>query len=581
MDINEILQNKENYDGSVEKLTELLLSILEKGEVTENDNEELELLMSKESEQYNYNAQNKSNEEANKELTKEDLINILSDNGRKTVFSIDDDDNVTIDGTAIPSLTILAKKLSLIAQDGEDESSIILTPTLIQLIAESDIQLSAKKILINGLLEGAGWRIDEEGSMDINDLTVRGNLTCESLNVDSLISAGVPIALANTINIHVANGETVTQYLDDIPLNLNGYSVNIYLDADTTENIELRRHMNGIINIYMCGHTVHGTLRGNFNNSIYNIYGGSTSSDTTLGSFMPYTAYKTGSYYYTVIFVNCPNVNIENIKIYGDSINTESSVGLGGTNKSKIDVNNIVFVGCKYNCRTYSMAELYCGSSRGISTNNSWSAGTGSKITLGATTQAGGGNNTYTSNNGEIKSDGVTFATAAEGGSNTSPGTPATTRVETFKPNYADTYRSTKYFDWKKDGVCRQGDWNYGNCNGAWFYGTQFSEVKGKNITKVTITVSRSSGVGNSGDVTHVFQAHTHASRPSGIPNYTTCNKTLSLAWGETGTVTITDSAILNGIKDGTIKGFGIKSSYTSSYYSALTNGTVKIYYTE
>ena len=59
------------------------------------------------------------------------------------------------------------------------------------------------------------------------------------------------------------------------------------------------------------------------------------------------------------------------------------------------------------------------------------------------------------------------------------------------------------------------------------------------------------------------------------------CNKSISLAWGESGVITITDSTILDGIKAGTFKGFGIKSAFDEAHYSALSNGTVKIYYTE
>ena len=474
-----------------------------------------------------------------------------------------------------------ANKINWIVQDGTSSSSVTLTPYVIQLIADSDIKLSAKKILINGLLSGTGWQVDEEGNLDINDLNIRGTFTCNSINVDNLVSANIPNALPGTKNIIVATGESLNEYLDSLPLNLGGYSVNISLSGDISENIELRRHYNGIVNIFLCGYTIKGSICGTYNNAIYNIFGGKTSEDTLYGKVMPYKGYNIGSYYYSVVFLNCPNVNLYNVKIYGDKVNTTSSVGIGGQQKSKIYMENITFVGCKYNMRTYSMAEVYCHSSSGTSTGNSWSAGTGSRITLNATTQAGGGNNTYTSGNGQIISTGVTFSSTADSGSNTSSSSNTTTKVETYKPNYADTYRSSVYNNWKRDGICRQGNWGYGNCNGCWFYGSQFEEVKGKNITKVTITVTRSSSTGNSSAVSHVFQAHTHTSRPSGMPSYTTCNTTLSLAWGETGTVTITDATILAGIKNGTIKGFGIKASYTKANYSALTNGTVKIYYKE
>ena len=474
-----------------------------------------------------------------------------------------------------------AEMFQWIVQKGSTSSSITLTDSLIQAIASSNIQLSAKKILINGLMEGSGWKITDEGELDILDLNVRGNFTCDSLNVDTLISADIPPALSENKTIYVSSGETISQYLDDLPLNLNGFTVEIYLTSNTTENLELRRHVNGLVNIFLCGNTIKGTIRSIYNNAKYSIYGGNSTTDTTMGSIMPYTSYNVGSYYYTTIFSDCPNVNLYNLKVYGDSVNS-NSVGVGATQKSKVYMENISFVGCKYNCRTYSMTELYCQSSSGLSTGNSWNAGTGAKIVLYPGQQAGGGNNTFTSGNGQIISTGVTFASSKDSGSNTTTVNPTTTRFETFKPKYADTYRSSVYNNWEGRGKCRQGDWGYGDCNGYWFYGSQFAEVKGKNITKVEIDVTRSSDIGYSASTSHVFQAHTYSGRPSSTPSfYTSCNKTLSLAWGKKGTVTITDSTVLNAIKAGTCKGFGIQSTYDSSHYSALTNGTVRIYYTE
>lgn len=483
--------------------------------------------------------------------------------------------------TAVSTATQTAEKFEWIVQKGSTSSSITLTDSLIQAIASSNIQLSAKKILINGLMEGSGWKITDEGELDILDLNVRGNFTCDSLNVDTLISADIPPALSENKTIYVSSGETISQYLDDLPLNLNGFTVEIYLTSNTTENLELRRHVNGLVNIFLCGNTIKGTIRSIYNNAKYSIYGGNSTTDTTMGSIMPYTSYNVGSYYYTTIFSDCPNVNLYNLKIYGDSVNS-NSVGVGATQKSKVYMENISFVGCKYNCRTYSMTELYCQSSSGLSTGNSWNAGTGAKIVLYPGQQAGGGNNTFTSGNGQIISTGVTFASSKDSGSNTTTVNPTTTRFETFKPKYADTYRSSVYNNWEGRGKCRQGDWGYGDCNGYWFYGSQFAEVKGKNITKIEIDVTRSSDIGYSASTSHVFQAHTYSGRPSSTPSfYASCNKTLSLAWGKKGTVTITDSTVLNGIKSGTIKGFGIQSTYDKSHYSALTNGTVRIYYTE
>ena len=567
-----------NFESSNSSLIALINNIIANGEIKEEDKALLTTLK----ENYNnsfinvkedlQDAQNiklekKIIEVQSKNIKQQDVFNALTNFGQSQGFFIDEETNEVY----INAEFIQTKGWKVI--DDEGNTMLEFDANNNRLVVSGDIKGS--------MIIGSTFQNEEDTfGIDANGNITGATIICENMNVDNLISANIPTALPSSLNITVASGETITQYLDNLPLNLNGYTVNIYLSSDTTENLELRRHSNGIVNIFLCGYTLKGTIRGNFNNCIYNIYGGNSTSSETVGNIMPNVGYLIGIYYYSIVFINCPNINLYNLKIYGDKVNTSSSVGIGGQNKSKINMENIAFVGCYYNCRTYSMAEVYCQSSKGTSSGNSWSAGTGSKITLNGVSQAGGGSNTFTSGNGQIISTGVTFATTSETGSNNNDASNTTTRIETFKPNSCATYRSTKYNDWAT-GVCRQGNWGYGDCNGAWFFGTQFEEVKGKTITKVTITVTRGSGVGYSSAVSHVFQAHSHSSRPSGMPNYTSCNKTLSLAWGETGTVTITDTDILNGISAGTIKGFGIKSAYTNSNYSALTNGTVKIYYTE
>ena len=58
------------------------------------------------------------------------------------------------------------------------------------------------------------------------------------------------------------------------------------------------------------------------------------------------------------------------------------------------------------------------------------------------------------------------------------------------------------------------------------------------------------------------------------------CNASVNMAWGETDSTTITNSNVLTGIANGTVKGFGIKSTYDSSHYSGISTCKVRIYYT-
>lgn len=584
-----------NYSDSYNNVLNLLESIVANKKITLDDKYDLE----REYDKYSNNLESLKDvlnnsktkieniaEQSLKAISKDELFDILTDNGRDTIFYKDENGKILINGLNIPNLTLLVQKLNLIATDGEDASSIVLTPEFIQLIADSDIELSAAKILINGLLIGNGWEVDEEGNLDINDLNIRGNLTCESINVQNLISAEITKSLTNNKTITISEGQTISEQLDALPSNLDGYTVDIFLNSDTIEDLELKKHYNGLINIFLSGHFIKGTVRGIYNNACYSIYGGSTETDVSnIGGIMPYQGREVGIYRYSIVFSNCPNINLYNLKVFGDSINT-NTVGIGATVKSKVYLENISFVGCKYNVRSYSMAELFCESSSGLSSGNSWSAGTGARITLNPTTQAGGGNNIFMSGNGKIISDGVTFATTNDEGANNTTVTPTTLRFETFSPVAADTYRSTVYNSWKKDNTCRQGEWNegstkYGDCNGCWFFGNQFKNLEGKNISKVEINVTRSASAGYSSAAEIVFQAHEYTARPTGAPSYIPCNASLSLAWNESGIAVVTDTTVLNGIKNGQIKGFGIKADYDALHYAKVINRDIKIYYEE
>jgi len=478
----------------------------------------------------------------------------------------------------------LSDRFSWLVSSSSTETSLVITDKLIQAIANSEIQLSAKKILINGLLEGAGWRVDEEGNFVVNDLNIIGTLTCKNFSTENLVGSTIGKILDSDKEFNANTSLLPSMILDNLPYNLNGYSVKIYMDSDLTDNITFSKHINGSIELYLCGHTLTGFIHTMFDNSIYKFYGGNNDSDTTnIGKIMPYGGYVLGSYAYTMLFSNSPNVVVENIAIYGCK-STTNTVGLGATQKTNLIMKNVKFIGCKHNCRTYSLSKVHCDSSSGLATSIGWYAGTGSVITLATTNQAGGNPNTNTGNNGQIYSTGATFSGNAESGSNTSTGETETERSVTYYPTYSDTYRTSLYNNWAQDGVARQGKYTNptsAQSDGYFFFGTQFNEVKGKKIIKVDITLSRKSGVGASASCSHGIYYHTYTGRTTGKPSLTSCNSSISLGWGDTDTVSITTSSVLNGIKNGTIKGFAIKSTYDLAHYSAISNCKIKIYYVD
>lgn len=172
--------------------------------------------------------------------------------------------------------------MNLIATDGEDESSITLTPTFIQLLAASDILLGANNIKLEGYTTiNGGFKIDENGNMEANDgkfkgnieatsgkissdlevdgLNVSGTLTADALNVRQLnyfnngitsdISLTVDTSITDTPNIFENNGKfnSLQRAIESIPKNLNGYTVSIAVNSILYENITIKGFNGGTL----------------------------------------------------------------------------------------------------------------------------------------------------------------------------------------------------------------------------------------------------------------------------------------------------------------------------------------------
>lgn len=159
------VEAKENYDTAKEQLVAIFSDILERGEITAEDNVEIEQLKEQYTQAYNdikentENVQKKTLEEQLEELkdgmvgaTTDEILNILTDDGRKPWLYKNEDNDVLVDMTAIPELTVLVNKLNLIASDGENEGQIQLTPDFINSVIngtgmDSKIEQSANSIL--------------------------------------------------------------------------------------------------------------------------------------------------------------------------------------------------------------------------------------------------------------------------------------------------------------------------------------------------------------------------------------------------------------------------------------------------
>lgn len=595
---NEIITREYNsYSDSYNNLLQKLKDIVENKEITQDDKYDLE----ENYEDYSNNlesvkkALNSENEELEKQeekkkyaLSKEDVFNILTENGKKTIFYLTEEGDMLIDGTSIPALILLAKKLELIATDGEDESSITITPQFIELIANSDIILKAKNILLEGIVTAnGGFSIDKSGNMSANngnfngEVNAQGNMTADTLIVRKIISKDIINSLQSDINVTISeSGDdasdiiegskfyTVQGFLDALPKNLNGNSIFITLEKECNENLNLKGFSNGDIYLYMNMKNYNGYIAGyNCSAKIF-IYGATTVTgiadgvDSERPCVMPSNMVGSNTYYYGMYFSNCSFVTLRSINVYGQTI-SNSYYAIGAEHGTKLLMQNCKIIGSQNGIQARG-SKIIMYKNYGKVNNYAARAIYGATICIQDGSIPNG--QLVHDNSSQIIQDSnkvTTDSTTTETGTNTNTGT-TTSKSVTFTSDYGDAYRYA-WNDWGKDNLVIQGKWT-SNYVGAWFFGSDFTKLKGKTITKVVLKIERTSGGSSSNNEAKIVM-HNHSSRPSGEPTYLSWSKIVNLTIGETTTVTITDSAVLEAIKNGTMKGFGLKHTFDKDHY--------------
>lgn len=440
-----------------------------------------------------------------------------------------------------------------------------------------------------------------QGSEVIGDsFSVEGELTADTITANKINSAQYPSTLEDDIQISINSGgsddnelydgvsfATVTGALEALPKFLNGKVVNIWIQEDIYENIDIRYFSSGRINLYLDGNTVYGWIRSYMSTIKVYVYGGYMKFETErTGVIHPSTGCAVASRTASLVGQESSPINAYSLKIYGSDNPSGSAttiVGMACDSYASGYYKDLQFINCDIGFRANAGGRIHAASSSGVCSQYGFEAVSGGLITIANSPQCGGNkSNTHVSSPGQIIAPtSVTY----EGGNQTTDGntapTPTTKKVVTIKSNSGDTYRSSVYNNWKKDNTCRQGDYGYGDCNGCWFFGSQFNQFKGKSISKIELTIKRISGGSYSG-VPVVVKTHNYTSRPSGKPSYGNSCGSVSIAVGSSGKLTITNSTVLNAISNGTVKGFGIQSAYNSGSYAVCSGSvTMKVTYTE
>ena len=501
----------------------------------------------------------------------------------------------------------LSDKFTWIVSGGTSQSSMTLSDKMYELISKN-ITLTAEHINLNGYVsnDNANWSIDIDGNMETKNMNVEGDLSADTISCNNLNSAKYPATLDGNLEIYVNSStgnddnepnddvryKTLQGAIDAIPKFLNGKTVYITMETDSTEDVYIRGVVGGAVRIYMNGKTLYGTLRSYVCSCSISVYGGTRdSTEGATGVIHPNVGLSFGSRAVSVGFEASQYAALYKVKVFApdtipsDISNTDKVCVASQAGTGSVYCKNIQIVNAVIGFRSNNHGSMHVNSSSGVASKYGFQSVTGGIISLANNSQAGGETgNTNKNSGGQIwySTSGVTFATGNQTTESGSAPVISGTKTITIKSSYGDTYRSSVYKNWKKDGTVRQGDYGYGDCTGCWFFGSAFSELKGCTISKVQITITRQQG-GSSVPVEHKLWMHGHTGRPSGAPTLTSgWSQTFRLATGNSTTVAITDSTVLNAISAGTCKGFALRNTYDSAHYSVCSgNVTVKITYTE
>lgn len=512
-----------------------------------------------------------------------------------------------------------ADKIDLLVKSADGSSSVTLTDKVLEAIS-GNIKLTAANIDLCGYISNrtiidedgveqvipGNWYISEDGAAGYKTLAVEEDLSCDTLSVKSISNPQYPKALTGSIDVYIdaTNGsddviledectfKTLEGLLDKLPKNLNGSTVRIYLKSDISAGVTFNYFFGGRLLFFLCGLKITGYLRFYCCNADIKIYGGDSQSSTARGIIAPDSLYVGGDNEadgVSILAHKVPFFAIYYCDVYGNK-NKNASAIIKFMEFSSGTISNVKFVDGYHGVIATSSSIIYATNTSGQVKGNGWVSQSGSIIHLANGTQMSGTLANYKESNGDIILGTIKDMIKNSGGNPnitpdptpdptpnpSNPKDPAPkTKTVTYKATSADTYRSSVYNNWKKDGTCRQGDYGYGDCNGCWFFGSQFANLKGKNITSIKITIKRQTG-GYQSAHNVTLKMHKYASRPSissgSKPTYNDgWSKTISLKVGESKTVTITDTAVLNAIKNGTMKGFGLQGAYNKASYTVCS----------
>ena len=350
-----------------------------------------------------------------------------------------------------------------------------------------------------------------------------------------------------------------------------------------------------------------------------NLYGGSNTNDLPVAypCVSPYSLYEDANYYFSIDIFNSSYVSLNNIRVYGKHAKNDyvydvetrnyaigcinstvdiqncsvvnSDNGIFATKMSYVNTTNVLFNDCKNYYYNQSSG------SRIIVTTPIDFEITSDKYKYDDITY-GQGNRDYYLN---FIDNGITCTTDTTYNVNE-------VRSSSFKNVNCKKMTSSSAISYCLDSgrilnnIVLQGrimnstnSIDNANKKSFWFFENQFAQLRGKEILKVILNIPRIDYMDSAGKSTlflryHTFNTYSEAinsvKTPKNGPSISVWNTEVdikSLSESSDNTISIVDKEIINGIKDGVIKGFGVYVLLDNSdkYIACPMNIDVQVYY--
>ena len=448
--------------------------------------------------------------------------------------------------------------------------------------------------------KGDNFSIDENGVITASALAIEGNISTNTIVCKDISNKAYPKTLTSTVKLDVGdsvaddssecfNGakfRTLQGAVNSIPRFLNGKVVNIHVWGSMTGNVSFNYFVGGRIFVYLHGCTVYGSLNFYHNSAAIFIYGGADTSDTTMATIHPSTGVNAGSRTCSIYSNVSRYVGIYNLNVWASDNQVDSltghKVGVTTHGGNFMYCGNINVVNCNVGFRSYSGAHMHVNTSSGIASVYGFEAVTGGRISFANSSQSGGTTAaTHVDSGGQILKNSCTFASGSATSGSGSASTTTTKTAKTFTASSAQAlqYAGTSSAFWRTDCKPKAGNWGYGAHTGWWFFGDDFEDMAGKNVSKIEITFTREKA-GNHAATACNFYVHSYETQPSTTsPTYNTSKiGSANVASSSSATITITDATIISRIKSA--KGIcTVPTSQSSTYYSVFS-ATMKVKFT-